>query len=131
MEAEKSWLYAIAASIVIGLYQLFFSASAASTKTLAERDSSQQEETIELKPTDEKKPLHEMAALTTKQDEQNQAVETDSKIYRQLVIDCCDIFIPGASVGWIPVSNTVVGTAQFISTILAGQLIWKRVQAAK
>ncbi|THW89380.1 hypothetical protein D6D15_05290 [Aureobasidium pullulans] len=45
-----------------------------------------------------------------------------------LVLDCCDILIPGSAVGWIPVDSVTVGIASSISSIIAGQQIWARVQ---
>ena len=53
-----------------------------------------------------------------------------SMLYVQLVIDCCDLLIPGSAVGWLPVGLLVVGTATSISSILAGQRIWMKVQSA-
>jgi hypothetical protein len=49
-------------------------------------------------------------------------------LYTSLVIDCCDILIPGSAVGWIPVSSVTVGIASSISSIIVGQQIWQRVQ---
>lgn len=45
-----------------------------------------------------------------------------------LVLDCCDILIPGSAVGWIAVDSVTVGIASCISSIIAGQQIWVRVQ---
>ena len=51
------------------------------------------------------------------------------KIYAQLLIDCADIIIPSAAVGWIQADELIVGIAGMISTVVAGQAIWARVQA--
>jgi hypothetical protein len=48
--------------------------------------------------------------------------------YTNLVVDCCDILIPGSAVNWIPVSSVTVGIASSISSIIIGQGIWSRVQ---
>jgi hypothetical protein len=50
------------------------------------------------------------------------------QLYTSLVIDCCDILIPGSAVGWIPVSSVTVGIASSISSVIVGQQIWQRVQ---
>lgn len=116
-------MYAILASILLGLCHLFFPAPAASQKE-AKKSQADGKKKKNGKSTDEKKALDEKATPKA----QAEAIDK-GKIYRQLVIDCCDVFIPGSSIGWIPVGPTVVGTAQFISTVLAGQVIWNRVQA--
>jgi hypothetical protein len=50
------------------------------------------------------------------------------QLYTNLVVDCCDILIPGSAVNWIPVSSVTVGIASSISSIIIGQQIWSRVQ---
>jgi len=50
------------------------------------------------------------------------------QLYTPLIIDCCDLLIPGSAVGWIPVSSVTVGVASSISSIIVGQQIWVRVQ---
>nr|POE76143.1 hypothetical protein CFP56_59623 [Quercus suber] len=52
-----------------------------------------------------------------------------SKLYTQIVIDGCDLFLPGSAVGWIPADLVTVGVAGTISTVLAGRDIWHRVQS--
>jgi hypothetical protein len=49
--------------------------------------------------------------------------------YKQLVIDGCDLFIPGAVVGWMPFSPLTVGVAMAISTLLQLGDMWPRIQA--
>jgi hypothetical protein len=50
------------------------------------------------------------------------------QLYTTLIIDCCDILIPGSAVNWIPVSSVTVGIASSISSMIVGQQIWTRVQ---
>jgi hypothetical protein len=50
------------------------------------------------------------------------------QLYTSLIIDSCDILIPGSAVGWIPVSSVTVGIASSISSVIVGQQIWSRVQ---
>jgi hypothetical protein len=50
------------------------------------------------------------------------------QLYTNLVVDCCDILIPGSAVNWIPVSSVTVGIASSISSMIVGQQIWSRVQ---
>jgi hypothetical protein len=111
-EADKCWFYAIAFSIMLSLYRLFYLMFA--TVTLDDRQGG---ESTVLKDEKSKKPRQ----------------DTDKgNAYRalsaRLAIDCCDLMIPGSSTGWIPVELVVVGAAQFTSSALAGQQIWRRVQ---
>jgi len=50
------------------------------------------------------------------------------QLYTALLIDSCDILIPGSAVGWIPASSVTVGVASSISSVIVGQQIWGRVQ---
>jgi hypothetical protein len=50
------------------------------------------------------------------------------QLYTSLIIDSCDLLIPGSAVGWLPVSSVTVGIASSISSIIVGQQIWARVQ---
>ncbi|KAG9944959.1 hypothetical protein KCU85_g7605, partial [Aureobasidium melanogenum] len=53
---------------------------------------------------------------------------TKPQLYTNLIIDCCDILIPGSAVNWIPVSSVTVGVASSISSLIVGKQIWERVQ---
>jgi hypothetical protein len=53
---------------------------------------------------------------------------TKPQLYTNLVIDCCDILIPGSAVNWIPASPLTVGIASSISSLIVGKQIWERVQ---
>jgi hypothetical protein len=49
--------------------------------------------------------------------------------YKQIVIDGCDLFIPGAVVGWLPLSALTVAVAMAISTVLQLTDMWPKIQA--
>lgn len=53
---------------------------------------------------------------------------TKSQLYTNIVIDCCDILIPGSAVNWTPVSSVTVGIASSISSLIVGKQVWDRVQ---
>lgn len=114
-EANKCWFYAIAASILLSLYQLM-TLSSIQPAASAGKES-------EKTPEVDKKESKSMELEGTQQ-------AARRKIYSQLVIDCADIIIPAAGVGWIQADELTVGVAGTISTIVAGQSIWARVQAA-
>jgi hypothetical protein len=56
--------------------------------------------------------------------------EKRSKIMKKIVIDGCDLFIPGSTTGWMVVSTANVGLLSVVSTVLAATDIWIRVQNA-
>lgn len=59
---------------------------------------------------------------------QVQAGNTD--LYRQILIDGCDLFIPGAVTGWIPIETLSVGVFMSISSVLAMGGMWPKIQAS-
>ena len=116
-EALKCWFYGIAWSIVLSLYQLtgLHATSPASTSLAS------------------KKPIEKRAKQTAAK-KKSSLTSADrafrSRIYTQLVIDCCDIFIPGSAVGWIPVYQVFAGTCQTISSAVAAKQVWDRVRVS-
>ncbi|GAD94741.1 hypothetical protein NFIA_055860 [Paecilomyces variotii No. 5] len=48
---------------------------------------------------------------------------------KRIIIDGCDLLIPGSMVGWISVSPLVVAMNMVVSTVLAAQDIWVQAQA--
>lgn len=52
-----------------------------------------------------------------------------AKIYRQLIVDCADIVIPAAGIGWIDLDEVYIGLAGTLSTVIAGQQLWARIQS--
>ena len=113
-EANKCWFYAISFSILLSLYQWFGLAFITPTTKDTQKSESSKDE-------DETKA--EAAKFQVDKD------AAYAQIHVQLAIDGCDLLIPGYSVGWIPVDQTAVGVAQFISSALAARQIWRRVQA--
>lgn len=120
MEANRCWFFALIPSIVLSLYEILLHQSALSSTSV--------NGVVDEKSNDHAKLKEASNPSTTKKKEQPPPSAGLTKIYSQLVIDSCDIFIPGAAVGWIPVGPLVVGVASTISTILAGAQIWQRVQ---
>ncbi|KAK4494712.1 hypothetical protein PRZ48_014068 [Zasmidium cellare] len=113
MEANRCWFFALVASILVSGYEvLLFWAQASGNGVVDEQTNGYA------------KAKGSKAAAT----EGKTTSPGLGKVYQQLVIDGCDIFIPGAAVGWIPVGPLVVGIASTISTTVAGAQIWQRVQ---
>jgi Peroxisomal biogenesis factor 11 (PEX11) len=47
---------------------------------------------------------------------------------KQILTDACDLLIPGSITGWARTSPAIVGLATVVSTLLASEEIWYRVQ---
>lgn len=105
LEANKFWFHSIRISWGLGVVQLL------------QLDSAPK---VSEKKDDEGKAERERKECTTKR----------GKIVK-LIIDMCDIFIPGAATGWIVVSSASVGMASVVSSVLAGMDIWERVQNSR
>jgi cytoskeletal protein RodZ len=61
------------------------------------------------------------------QKQANQQIQR-ARLYKTLLLDSCDIFIPGSAVGWIDASTVTVGIASCISSLISLDEMWKRVQ---
>jgi hypothetical protein len=109
VEAMKFWFYSLTFSILLTLVLLY---STMSKSAGAVDDTG----------TSSEKSLKEVDA----------AAERDSalrwNLLKKLMIDCCDIYIPGGITGWLMASSGTVGVLGMLSTLLASKDIWKRVQ---
>lgn len=115
IESQKFWFYAIATSLLLSLYQLFF------TSTPARATAPVVTEKEDATTFSSEKP-----ATVIKAEVEN----GNTDIYRQLLIDGCDLFIPGAAVGWIPIEPLSVGVFMSISSVLAMGTMWPKIQAS-
>jgi len=52
--------------------------------------------------------------------------EKNRRVLRRLVADALDLAVPGAVVGWVPVSTGTVGVLMLGSTWLTGLEVWER-----
>lgn len=51
-----------------------------------------------------------------------------SPLAKRLIVDGCDLFIPGSYLGWVPVGSLEVGVVTVVSTLIAMGDIWVDVQ---
>lgn len=109
MEANKFWFYAICISIARTVGQLLFS-SAAEAKTHKGQSD-----------TDEKKRESEKPAPS-------QPVPSTVFLLKRLVVDSCDLTLPGSFLGWIPLGNFGVGIAMVVSSALFWPDLWVKMQ---
>lgn len=52
-----------------------------------------------------------------------------STAMKRIVVDACDLLIPGALLGWTGVGREVVGVGMVVSTLISGRDIWRGVNA--
>jgi hypothetical protein len=48
-----------------------------------------------------------------------------TKIWKDLLVDCCDLLIPAVTVGWVSMEVSLLGAVILISTVGAGLDIWQ------
>ncbi|PBP26048.1 PEX11 domain protein [Diplocarpon rosae] len=111
-EAMKFWFYSLALGIVGGIWELWglLGQDAVPGKRLEGKS---------------RKSRGDEAKMT--QARQTEADANRKKIMKKLVIDGCDLFVPGSATGWIPASSGNVGMMSVVSTVLAGLDVWNRV----
>ena len=112
IEAMRLWFYSLVLSILCGLMELWALhwTDIATEKKVAEETE---------------KPV-EIAVMEGKSRNRKKR-----KITKKLVIDGCDLFIPGSATGWMATSQSNVGMLSVASTLLAGSDIWARVNGEK
>ena len=117
LEANKFWFYSIVCSIIAGflkLWQLSRESTAIEVQEVKEKDAS-----------DEKSPEKQATLMPEKQVSKGKDYEP---IVRRLVIDFCDLTIPGFQTGWAKTTPLIVGIGSATSAVLASIDIWNRVQ---
>lgn len=103
-EANKFWFYAISLSILGAVWELLFS------------------------PVPETKQQNGSAKKSGSEKAKPPKKTPSSTLLKGVVIDACDLLLPGFFLGWIPVDDLQVGSAMIVSTLLASQDIWAKAQ---
>jgi hypothetical protein len=107
VEANKFWFYSLCLSLFLGIVQLWELSDVLPATT---SEGKEKEDAEKVKR--ERKKCEAKRGIFMK----------------KLVIDGCDLFIPGIATGWIVVSTANVGMASVVSTVLALVDIWERIQ---
>ena len=119
VEAFKFWVYSLCFSLVSSFLQLYhLSASKASVTDSPEKEGKQSmsgDGKIVAEKTERK-------ATRVKRQQQQQALA------KQIIVDCCDLLVPGFVTGWLRTTPAVVGMVSVVSTVLTSKDIWDRVQ---
>jgi hypothetical protein len=97
-EANKFWFYAIVLSITRAAWELLFTPVVAGSSTKGKGDKAKKASAA---PGSPKWPL-----------------------VKRIVIDVCDLTLPGSFIGWVPVTGLQIGLAMVVSTVLAGHNVW-------
>lgn len=120
-EALKFWFYALSVSVILDLYELVFvypnrtpgppTSKTPKSESTGEKGSAEAE-------------IEVLDQFTSARAAKRQS------LYRQLVIDSCDVLIPGAAVGWLALDPVTVGVAGTISAIAGATDVWLRVNSS-
>lgn len=106
IEGSKFWFYAICISIARSFWELLFGFSAEVTTQNGKANSDK------------------------KQEKPNSPKRTPSAVLlERIVVDSCDLALPGSFLGWIGLGELGVGMAMVVSTILTSRETWARAQA--
>lgn len=112
VEAYKFWFYAISLSILSALWRLAFT-------TVTPVTASQPEDTGDK---GDKKKVSPSARQVA-------AVKAERIVLvKRLVVDSCDLLIPGTFLGWLQASDLTIGVTMVVSTLVSGRDIWVRAQ---
>ncbi|KAH8703132.1 peroxin PEX11-1 [Talaromyces proteolyticus] len=102
-ESNKWWFYAISLSLIGSTFSLFFPPS---------QSNSEADKTT--KTENEKKPVVKQTPDLT-------------PLVKKIIVDGCDILLPGSFLGWIQATPTQVGVAMIVSTLVTSKDIWVKV----
>ncbi|KAI1617050.1 peroxisomal biogenesis factor 11 [Exophiala viscosa] len=135
IEALKFWFYSLAVSVVLSVYELFVLQFSSTSPAHANGTNSS--------PVENEKTKASQATITVKSGgKESTTVVVQPKstsiahdlranrrqaLFKQIVADSCDLLIPGAVVGWVPLGPVPVGVAGSISAVLGGSDVWARV----
>ncbi|GMG34372.1 unnamed protein product [Aspergillus oryzae] len=109
----KFWFYSLALSVIGAVWGLLStSSSSASSKT----------------GSDEKKNKKKNAEKTVSNTDDSQTKAQRTALMKRIVVDGCDLLIPGVFVGWMHVSDLMIGVTMVISTVVSGGDAWVKAQ---
>ncbi|KAE8386265.1 peroxisomal biogenesis factor 11 [Aspergillus alliaceus] len=110
VEAYKFWFYALSLSIFGAVWGLLFTSSPSPGKTGGNGN----------------KKGGKNAVKVARGDERHRAERR--VLVKRIVVDGCDLLIPGVFVGWMNASELMVGVTMVVSTVVSGGDVWGRAQ---
>ncbi|KAH0844801.1 PEX11 domain protein [Fonsecaea pedrosoi] len=133
IEALKFWFYALSASVALSLYELLFvypdPASSKNNNNQSANEKKEKTTSTVVEKTSRKGGAVDESSEPEQTKPRNPPTAKRNAIFRQLVIDTCDLLIPAAAVGWFPLDPVTVGAAGSVSALLGGSDVWYRVNA--
>ncbi|KAL4963137.1 PEX11 domain protein [Aspergillus stella-maris] len=111
-EANKFWFYALSLSIMRCFWELLFPTVSTIPAKISEKDSS----------SGKGKGKGKGKAQT------QQVTPPKWPLIKRIIIDGCDLTLPGSFIGWVPASGLQIGIGMVVSTLLAGHEVWLRQQ---
>ncbi|EED21076.1 PEX11 domain protein [Talaromyces stipitatus ATCC 10500] len=111
IECHKWWFFGLALSIIGSTVDIFLPVSEPTLTSSAVKQS--EKKTVTSEKEKKKQPLPVKRDLTP--------------LVKGLIVDSCDIVIPGSVLGWIPASSTQVGLMMVVSTLVSSGGIWAQV----
>jgi hypothetical protein len=137
-EALKLWFYALAVSVVLDLYEIFVVYSPGSTASSPPQAATATAAATSKGPPPVNEEKKQASRNTNAPSTAGAGAGADAfdfnaakrrSTYRQLIIDGCDLLIPGAAVGWLALDPITVGVAGTISALVGGSDAWARANA--
>ena len=113
IESNKFWFYGICLSILSAVVELLFLFSKPAT--------------VEEKSANGAKANGSVKERGSKVQAQKQS-QTVIPLLNSIVVDGCDLLLPGTFLGWIQADDLSVGAAMVVSTIVASGGIWEAAQ---
>lgn len=114
VEANKFWFYGICLSILSAVVQLLFSFSQPATTATKKSANGTKENNSEKK--------NESSKSTQAQGPKVMP------LLKSIVVDACDLLLPGTFLGWILADELTVSATMVLSTIVASPDIWASAQ---
>ncbi|KAL4932009.1 PEX11 domain protein [Aspergillus undulatus] len=109
LEANKFWFYALVLSIVRSAWEVLFpTVVAIPAKSSGSGSGSSKEKN----------------AKTKTKPQQPTSTSPRWPFVKRIIIDACDLTLPGSFIGWVPATGLQIGLAMVLSTVLAGHNVW-------
>lgn len=113
-EANKFWAYALTAAVAGDIWDILTATPTSENAKVGGRSKTAQD------PSEKKQEAKKQGL--EKRDEKKR----DWRLYRQLVVDGCDLFIPLTIVGWVDLGSRRLGALMVVSTLGAGWGVYER-----
>lgn len=110
-EANKFWFYALSLSVIGALWEILFAPwpQAGEGRKGSGKKASKK-------------------GGGSSKARQTSAVRSVMPLVKRIVVDGCDLLLPGSFLGWVPVGDVGVGLAMVVSTVVASRDIWIKAQ---